>query len=520
MRSAILWGMALLLVHAAPAQQQKRIQILSSKNTLVERVDGRQLYYLSGRVGLQQDDATMYCDSAVLAQPENTFDAFGHVRIVQSDTTTVVGERLHYDGSKRTFKIEQNVVLSTPSSRLETVSLEFDRTAQTGRYTTRSTLYRNEMRITADRGSYAVRGDRVLMSGQVVAVDTAFELRTDTLIFYPRKNKYQFVGGSTLLKDSATILCALGSYNHSTNELNLGSGATISEPGKYIDADSISYNLKSSRGELFGQALVADSSSGFVLESDYIYYVEDPNYVDAYAPIFYRQHMDGDTLYVRSDSLSIRSDSAGLRRVQTRFNTSFYTRDVQAISPHFRYDETLEKVFLYPMATIWSEQAQLQGDSTYITLKDEHIDSLYLLDNVKMLNTTKDSVHFDQAVGKRLLGNFEQDSLHDVLLEGNAESRLFLISDEGTVQGLNQSASSWISMLFLGGEVNNIVAGRDVQAKYLPWGMTAESDRVLQGCQPKFEMRPTKESVQNGVKNANAAPLEGAPATTKADLAE
>ncbi len=303
MRGAILLGMALLLVHVAPAQQQRRIEILSSRNTLVERVGSQQFYYLSGRVGLRQDDATMYCDSAVLVQPDNTFDAFGYVRIVQSDTTSVVGERLRYNGAERIFNIEQNVVLSTPSSRLQTTSLEFNRSTQVGRYKTRSTLFRNKLQITADRGSYSVRADRVDMSGRVEARDSAFELLTDTLRFFPKRNQYQFVGNSTLLKDSTTILCSKGTYDNERDELHLGAGATISEPGRLIDADSISYSLKTQRGELFGQALVADSARGFVLESDYIYYCEEPNYVNAHSPIYYRQKLDSDTLYVRSDTV-------------------------------------------------------------------------------------------------------------------------------------------------------------------------------------------------------------------------
>lgn len=124
MRKAIQLCVALFFSTLSIGWGQTRISILSSDITdIVKGSDDSRTFYLRGNVGLQQDVAKMYCDSAILIQPANTFQAFGNVRIVQSDTIRVQGKRLDYNGNDRVFVISKEVILTTPSSRLETTSL-------------------------------------------------------------------------------------------------------------------------------------------------------------------------------------------------------------------------------------------------------------------------------------------------------------------------------------------------------------------------------------------------------------
>lgn len=498
MYRAILFCVAFFFTLSAKSQGQTRISILSSDITDVRKVGHSQFYYLSGHVVLKQDQALMYCDSAVLEQPANTFDAFGHVQIVQSDTTTITGKTLHYDGQQRIFSVRNEVELVTPSSSLKTKELRFDRNTHVAYYSTRSTLHRKSLELTADYGQYHTQADKVFLRGDVVAIDTAYTLSTDTLIFFPKKNTYAFVGPSTLLRDSTTILCNLGMYAADSSTLELGGGAEIKSPGNYIVADSLTYNLQQKSGVLFDHALVADSTQGFVLQSEFVRYVEKPVFVDAFKPVYYRQNMDGDTLYVRSDSLHIRESDSGDKTVQMQNHTTFYTKQFQGKSRKFLYDEGSERLFLYPQPKLWSEKSQFLGDSTYLTLKDDHLDSLFLIGQVRILNATEDSSVFNQAIGKSLWGTFKQDSLKYVMLEGNAESVLHHVTD-GEIKGLNKSASSWIAIEFAQNEVDEVIAGQDIQAQYIDWNTAAEAIKSLKGCIPMFEERPSKANCQKPI---------------------
>lgn len=493
MSRAFLIGWALLFV-CTSVKAQTKIRILSSDITdIVKQKDGSRIYYLRGNVGLQQDVAVMTCDSAILIQPQNEFQAFKNVKIVQADTTIITGNQLDYNGESRTFTISNDVELKTPSSLLKTKQLFYDRKSATAYYTSRSTLTRKSLELTSDRGSYNTDYETVWLRGKVEAIDSAYTLFTDTLLYFPNLDRYEFAGPSTLLRDSTTILCSVGVYEAESAQLNLGKGANISSPGSYISSDSISYNLKSDAGKLFGKALVADTSQGLVLESEYIDYIKEPNFVDAYFPVYYRQRMDEDTLYAKGDTLHIRTDSSGYRRVDLRYNTVFYSKDFQGKSNFFSYREASERLTLYPTPKMWSNQSQFTCDSAILTLKEENLDSLFLIQNTTITSLTEDSIHYDQATGKELEGQFKNNNIHSLLLKGNAQNITHSISDDGVVEGVNKSACAFISISFEDGDAKKVNASKGVEASYAPWDAATEEMKSLPGCTPLFEQRTSKE---------------------------
>ena len=126
MKKAILICVALFFSTPNTGWGQTKIQIIRSDTTdFIKGDNGAQTYYLKGNVALRQDVALMYCDSAVLYRPQNTFEAFGNIRVIQADTVLITGEELTYEGDKRTFTITDNVVLKTPSSKLATKVLKY-----------------------------------------------------------------------------------------------------------------------------------------------------------------------------------------------------------------------------------------------------------------------------------------------------------------------------------------------------------------------------------------------------------
>ena len=489
MRKAIQLCVALFFSTLSIGWGQTRISILSSDITdIVKGSDDSRTFYLRGNVGLQQDVAKMYCDSAILIQPANTFQAFGNVRIVQSDTIRVQGKRLDYNGNDRVFVISKEVILTTPSSRLETTSLRFNRNNSTAYFITRSTLERKSLALTADVGSFNTDADLVKLRGNVIAKDTSFYMTTDTLLYSPNKNHYEFAGPTEMIKDSTVLNCHSGNYEADERLLHLRDGATMRSPKRFIKSNSLEYNLKIESGVLVGNAKVADTTEGFVLESDYINYASNPVFVDAYTPVHYKQSMNSDTLYAIGDSLFIRSDSTD-KQVYLKGATQFFSPDFQGKSSNFFYDESTQFLSLYPMPTLWSSQSQFEADSAALKLLKKQLDSIYMIGNVKIMNQTKDSLYFDQVVGKSLSGYFDDNQMKMVRLEGNTQSLLFNVS-ETQAQGVNNSTCSWLRLKFMNGEVKRVQMARDVQAKYAPLNQAETTS--LNGCTPKFEQRPTK----------------------------
>ena len=72
-----------------------------------ERLPGVQL--LKGDVCFRHDNAFLYCDSAYFYEEQNSFNAYGHVKIVQGDTLFVYGDVLYYDGNTKMARLRHNV---------------------------------------------------------------------------------------------------------------------------------------------------------------------------------------------------------------------------------------------------------------------------------------------------------------------------------------------------------------------------------------------------------------------------
>lgn len=494
MKKAILICVALFFSTPQSGWSQTKIQIIRSDTTdFIKGDNGVQTYYLKGNVTLKQDVALMYCDSAVLYRPQNTFEAYGNVKVRQADTVLITGEELTYVGDKRTFTITDNVVLKTPSSRLGTKVLKYDRNTSTAYYLTRSTLEREELRITSDVGNYNTEYEVVRLRGNVIAIDSAFKMTTDTLLYSPKKNKYSFAGPTQLIRDSTQLYCSQGTYSADSTLLELYNGAQMRAPGQYIEADSLYYFLNSEDGTLYGNAMVADSVEGFVLTSNFIDYKKSPVYVDAYRPVFYKQSMDNDTIYAKGDSLAIRSELDSSKVVHLYGETSFYSSDFQGISPNFLFQEDVEKLALYPSPTLWSGNSEFGADSTALKLNANELDSLFMLNNVTITTTTKDSLCFDQTTGKKLKGNFIDNALKSVRIDGNAQALLHNVSEAGSIEGLNKSSCSWMKIVFQEDALKRIRMARDVEATYTP--VKSAVPEWLPGCQPNFELRPIKASL-------------------------
>jgi len=490
MRKAIQLCVALFFSTVTIGWGQTKIQILSSDVTdITKGKSNTRTYYLRGNVGLKQDVAYMYCDSAVLRQPENTFEAYGNVRIIQSDTVRIVGKELFYSGDERVFTIEKDVILRTPSSTLETTELRYNRNNSTAYFVQRSTLTRDDLEITSDIGSYNTTDDVVQLRGDVLAVDSSFLMETDTILYRPKLNIYDFAGPTKMKRDSTVLDCQQGTYDANETLLTLNGGASMVAPGQFIRATSLIYNLEKNSGLLVGQGLVADTAQGFVMEGEYIEYIKSPVFVDAYYPVYYRQEMDGDTLYSKGDTLHIREDSIGYKNVVLRNNTQFFSADFQGISPNFNYNEGKEELGLYPSPILWSDKNQFSSDSAALKLQEERLDSLFMVGMVRIASQTDDSTFFDQTTGKYLRGNFVEGQLQTIRLDGNAQNYLHNVND-GRAVGLNNSTCSWLQLNFEDGRVSHIRMAKDIQATYRP--IDDGGPKWLEGCRPNFELRPEK----------------------------
>lgn len=82
---------------------------------------------LNGKVHFTHQGARLYCDSAYFYEASNSFEAFGHVKMYQGDTLSLLSDYAYYDGNEQMARARYNVVLKHKKTTLYTDSLDFDR---------------------------------------------------------------------------------------------------------------------------------------------------------------------------------------------------------------------------------------------------------------------------------------------------------------------------------------------------------------------------------------------------------
>jgi len=112
---------------AKAKEDPKRVYLIHSDELFYDQWRNNNAQVLRGNVHFLHDGAHLYCDSANFFEETNSFEAFGHVRMNQGDTLTLVSEYGFYDGNDQLIQALQNVVLKHHGTTLYTDSLYYDR---------------------------------------------------------------------------------------------------------------------------------------------------------------------------------------------------------------------------------------------------------------------------------------------------------------------------------------------------------------------------------------------------------
>ena len=116
----------LLLMAAVPVWAQKLITYEAGMGT--RDPSDADVWILYQRVRAVHEGMVLHADSALLNTVLNDFTAFGHIKIEISDTTTIYGDQLYYDGMSRVLDIwDDTVKLIDGKTILKSDHLQYDR---------------------------------------------------------------------------------------------------------------------------------------------------------------------------------------------------------------------------------------------------------------------------------------------------------------------------------------------------------------------------------------------------------
>ncbi|OYU64543.1 MAG: hypothetical protein CFE22_18215, partial [Cytophagaceae bacterium BCCC1] len=143
----------------------------------------------------------------------------------------------------------------------------------------------------------------------------------------------------------------------------------------------------------------------------------------------------------------------------------------------------------------WNQENQLEADTIVITLKNNRLKLMELLQNsfVVQVDTIR---NFNQIKGRKIDAVFDNQSvLQTIKVEGNGESKYFALDEKNKIIGLNTVQCSSMQFYFKTKKIKSIVFRGKPESTLIPPKEIATEDMKLDRFEWKTNKKPTKESI-------------------------
>ena len=404
---------------------------------------------LTGNVQFQHEGVLMYCDSACFYEATNSFDAFGHVKMVQGDTLDLVGDVLLYNGLEQLARVRHNVVLTHRESKLYTDSLDYDRLYELGYFFEGGKLVDKDNVLTSDWGQYSPPTRQAVFTYNVKLVNPKFTLISDTLNYNTRTSMAEIVGPSNIDSGDNHIYSESGFYNTQTEEAILLERSIVTNKGRKMVGDSLYYDSTTGIGEGFGNAVYTDEVNKNMLLGNYCFYNDSTGYAmatDSAVAIDYSQQ---DTMYMHADTFKLYTfhmdTDTMFREVRGYHKVRSYRTDVQSVCDSLVFNTKDSCITMYRDPIVWNAGQQVLGEVIKIYLNDSTIERIHVIDQTLSVEQI-DSVHYNQVAGKEMTSYFRDGEMYETWVQGNVYVDYYMFDDDSLMIGMNYTETSELKL--------------------------------------------------------------------------
>ena len=404
---------------------------------------------LTGNVQFQHEGVLMYCDSACFYEATNSFDAFGHVKMVQGDTLDLVGDVLLYNGLEQLARVRHNVVLTHRESKLYTDSLDYDRLYELGYFFEGGKLVDKDNVLTSDWGQYSPPTRQAVFNYNVKLVNPQFTLISDTLNYNTRTSMAEIVGPSNIDSGDNHIYSESGFYNTQTEEAILLERSIVTNKGRKMVGDSLYYDSTTGIGEGFGNAVYTDEVNKNMLLGNYCFYNDSTGYAmatDSAVAIDYSQQ---DTMYMHADTFKLYTfhmdTDTMYREVRGYHKVRSYRTDVQSVCDSLVFNTQDSCITMYRDPIVWNAGQQVLGEVIKIYLNDSTIERIHVIDQTLSVEQI-DSVHYNQVAGKEMISYFRDGEMYETWVQGNVYVDYYMFDDDSLMIGMNYTETSELKL--------------------------------------------------------------------------
>ena len=492
-----------------------RVQILGAERlTLLKTDDSTTLQILAGSVRLKQDKTLFFCDSCVLNNSGQLFEAWGNVQIRDNDSIQVFARHLRYLIDKKLAYLDGGVRLSDGKAQLTTPDLEYDLNTDIGIYKKGGKLINKKTTLTSKEGYYYASLKEVYFKNDVYLKDPAYEIKTDSLLYNTRTQTNRFIAQTRLVDSTGrSIRTTDGFYSTSTGKAEFGQRPVIKDGATTIIGDRVAFDDSSGTSQAAGNVVIIDTAQGTTLLAGEVFRDnKKERFLATKKPLLIIEqerdsiYVTADTIYsgkqpeLRSDSTKkIKSDSiVNSKDSSDRFLEAFhhvriFSDSLQAVCDSLFYSYKDSTYRLYTDPVIWSNGSQITGDTVLLITKNKKPDRLKVFEN-SMLVQQQEPGLYNQIASFRMDGYFSTGELDSVRALGEAKTIYYVQDEDSAYTGINESKSDIIDIYLLNKELDKIVLRNDVSGTIWPIGqkdplqMKLPNFRWLESRRPKSKL--------------------------------
>lgn len=425
----------------SPRQRSKEEVKLLHSDVLYKNSSDVRADVLVGHVKLYHDGMYLDCDSARYYKDENSFEAYGHVKMMQGDTLTLASDTLVYDGPMMQAHAKGRAVLTHRKTRLTTSVIDYDRMEGVGFYPAHGTLYDADNVLDSDFGQYTPALSEAIFKDNVVLVNPKFELKTNELYYYSNTKVARIVSETNIVSSDSTFVYALrGDYDTQTGQASLMDRSHIYKDMRDVVGDSLYCDDEAGVSEAFGNVVLTDVENQCMLTGNYCRYEDHTGVAVATDSAVCYEFSGPDTLYVHADTLKMvtynqKTDSV-YRDLFAYHKVRMYRRDIQGVCDSLVSHELDSCTYMYGQPILWNEQQQVFGEEIRVYNNDSTIDWVHII-NQAMTIEEIDSVSYNQVASKEMFCYFKDGAIDRNDAKGNVYLCYFMDESDGSRIGMN-----------------------------------------------------------------------------------
>lgn len=470
-----LFGVCLLgamtpVKHAGPDRRGRkpsdsRVYLLHADKLYFDDQIHSEAQFLVGNVSFRHDDVLMYCDSALFYEASNSFDAYGHVKMLQGDTLSLHGDVLFYNGLDQIARVRHNVILKHRNSILYTDSLDYDKLYGMGYFFEGGRLIDQRNELTSDWGEYTPATKEAVFNYNVKLVNPAppkkakTTLVSDTLHYNTGTGIAHIVGPSNIEHGSSHIYSELGYYDSKKDVSYLLNRSILTNEGKRLVGDSVIWDDKLRQGKAYGNIVYTDTPNKNMFTGNYCLYNDSTGYSEAADSAVAIDYSQKDTLYAHADTFKVftynlNTDSV-YRVLHAYKHMRAYRRDVQAVCDSLVYNGKDSVMTMYKDPILWQEGQQLLGEEIKAFFNDSTIDSVQVLRQALSVERI-DSVHYNQVTGNEMHTYFRDGEVYLSTSIGNVYVKYYHMGEDSILADMNHTETTFLKLFMKNRKVDRI----------------------------------------------------------------